>query len=202
MNSVHYADEALGDFIQYIKSSDYFDNTIFVFYGDHDAKLTRKELNYLFNYDYRTGKLYDEEDEHYVTYDSFAHDLNKKTPLIIWTKNDKLKYTFRGEIDYYMGMIDVAPTILNMFGLSNDYALGHDIFNIRDNNVIAFPNGNFITNMMYYNNSTGDYKIINENIIIDENYIENRKKDVENLLDVSNAIIVYNLLDAKEKFDE
>lgn len=202
MSSVHYADSALGDFLKYINESEYFDNTIFVFYGDHDAKLTRKELNYLYNYDYKTGELYEEGDEQYIEYDSFAHNLNKKTPLIIWTKNEKLKYTFRGEVDYYMGMIDVAPTLLNMFGLSNEYALGHDIFNIRDENVIAFPDGSFLTNMMYYNNSTGDYKIINKNTIIDENYITERKQYVENLLDVSNSIIVYNLLDTKEKSNE
>ena len=202
MNSVHYADEALGDFLKYIKNSEYFDNTIFVFYGDHDAKLTRKELNYLYNYDYKTGELLKEEDENYVEYDAFAHSLNKKTPLIIWTKNAKLKNTFSGEVDYYMGMIDVAPTLLNMFGLSNEYALGNDIFNIKDNNVIAFPNGDFITNMMYYNNSTGEYKIISKNSIIDENYITDRKSYVENLLDVSNSIIVYDLLNTKEKSDE
>ncbi|MBE6148400.1 MAG: LTA synthase family protein [Firmicutes bacterium] len=202
MSSVHYADEALGEFINYIKNSEYFDNTVFVFYGDHDAKLTRKELNYLYNYDYKTGELFKEGDDDYVEYDAFAHNLNKKTPLIIWTKDSKLKHTFRGEVDYYMGMIDVAPTLLNMFGLSNEYALGHDIFNIRDNNVIAFPNGDFITNMMYYNNSTGEYKIINENTIIDENYITDHKNYVENLLEVSNSIIVYDLLNAKEKSDE
>ena len=56
--------------------------------------------------------------------------------------------------------------------------------------------------MMYYNNSTGDYKIINENTVIDENYITERKKYVENLLDVSNSIIVYNLLNTKEKSNE
>ena len=198
LTSVHYADEALGEFIEYVNNSEAFDDTIFVFYGDHDAKLTRKEINYLYNYNPENGSLYVEGDENYVPYDSFTHDLNKKTPLIIWTKNKSLKYTFSGEVDYYMGMIDVAPTILNMFGLSNKYALGHDIFNIRDNNVIAFPNGNFLTNMLYFNNSTGEYKIINENTIIDENYVSEKKKYVEDLLDVSNSIIVYDLLNPKE----
>ena len=201
LTSVHYADEALGEFLNYINESDAFNDTVFVFYGDHDAKLTRKEINYLYNYNPVSGELYSEEDDNYYLYDSFAHDLNKKTPLIIWTKNKKLKYTFSGEVDYYMGMIDVAPTILNMFGLNNEYALGHDIFNIRDNNIVAFPNGNFVTNRLYFNNSTGEYKVINENTIIDENYITERKKYVENLLDVSNAIIVYNLLDVKENKD-
>lgn len=198
MTSAHYADAALGELIKYIKQSDAFDDTVFVFYGDHDAKLTRKELNYLYNYNFKTGELYTEEDEEYVLYDSFAHELNKKTPLIIWTKDKELKYTFRGEIDYYMGMLDVAPTLLNMFGVSNEYALGHDIFNIRDNNVVAFPNGNFVTNMMYYNNSTGEYFITNENTIIDSEYIAQRKDYVERILDVSNSIIVYDLLNKKE----
>ena len=202
MNSVYYADQALGDFIKYIKESDAFEDTVFVFYGDHDAKLTRKELNYLYNYNPETGDLYTEEDEEYVEYDSFAHDLNKKTPLIIWTKNQKLRSIFRGEVDYYMGMLDVAPTLLNMVGIQTPYALGHDIFNIRDNNIVCFPNGNFVTNMLYYNNSTGEYKIINENTIIDENYIADRKNYVEKLLDVSNAIIVYDLLSTKEKMNE
>lgn len=202
MNSVHYADEALGEFLEYVKNSNYFDDTVFVFYGDHDAKLTRKELNYLYNYNPSTGELYKEGDEEYVEYDSFAHDLNKKTPMIIWTKNSKLRNVFRGEVDYYMGMIDMAPTLLNMFGLSNEYALGHDIFNIRDENIVAFPNGNFLTSMLYYNNSTGEYKIINENTIIDENYITDRKAYVEKLLDVSNAIIVYDLLNKKENTNE
>ncbi|UKI28213.1 MAG: hypothetical protein L6V78_04380 [Clostridium sp.] len=57
------------------------------------------------------------------------------------------------QIDYYMGMIDVMPTLGNMFGLYNQYALGNDIFEIKDDNVIAFPNGNFLTNKVYYYNS-------------------------------------------------
>lgn len=194
IHSVHYADEALGEFIKYIKASDAFNNTVFVFYGDHDAKLSKSELNYLYNYDYETDKVYDEEDKNYSSYDSFDHELNKKTPLIIWTKNKSLKHVFSGDVDYYMGAIDIEPTIANMFGVKNEYALGHDIFNIRDNNIIAFPNGNFLTNMLYYNNSVGTFKIINENTIIDDNYIAERKNYVEKLLDVSNAIVVYDLL--------
>ena len=77
--SSHYADEALGDFINYIKESDYFNNTVFVFYGDHDAKMSYKDMNYLYNYDYLTGELKSEDDETYKKYDSYDHNLNKKT---------------------------------------------------------------------------------------------------------------------------
>ena len=198
LTSVHYADSALGDFLSYINESSAFDNTIFVFYGDHDAKLTRKEMNYLYNYNKEDGSLYEEGDENYTPYDAFRHELNKKTPLIIWTKNNKLKNVFKGQVNYYMGMIDIAPTILNMLGAKNEYALGHDIFNIKDNNVIAFPNGNFLSNVMYYNNSTGEYYVINNNTVIDDNYVNDTKDNVEKMLDVSNSIIVYDLLNKKE----
>lgn len=194
IQSVHYADIALGDFIKYIKESDAFDNTVFVFYGDHDAKLTKQEKNILYNYNIYENRLYNEGEDGYVSYDAFDHTLNKKTPLIIWTKNKELKNVFTGTVDYYMGMIDVQPTILNMLGYKNEYALGKDIFNSKENNIIPFPNGNFITDKMIYNNSTGEYKMLSDNTIINENYIIDRKEYVENLLDVSNSIIVYDLL--------
>ena len=198
LTSVHYADSALGDFLNYINNSSAFDNTLFVFYGDHDAKLTRKEINYLYNHNPLNGEVYNEGDENYIEYNSFKHELNKKTPLIMWTKNEKLKNTFKGKINYYMGMIDIPPTILNMFGKTNEYALGHDIFNIKNNNVVAFPNGNFLTNVMYYNNSTGEYYILNNSTVIEDGYVDERKNYVENLLEVSNSIIVYDLLNKKE----
>lgn len=197
IRSAHYADTALGDFIKYINDSEYFNDTLFVFYGDHDSKLSRKEMNYLYNYNHETGSIYDDNDIRHSGYDQFSHELNKKTPLIFWTKNQNLRKKLKGEVKYYMGMIDLQPTLLNMLGLKNEYALGHDIFSIKNNNVIPFPNGNFLTKVLYYNNSTGMFKI-NNNSIIDDNYIKIRRENVEKLLEVSNSIIVYDLLKDKK----
>ena len=96
-----------------------------------------------------------------------------------------------------MGMIDMLPTLGNMFGFKSDYALGHDIFSIKDDNIIVFPNGSFLSNKMYYNNSKGEYKLLKEGIVVEENYIENAKKYVEEVLDISNKIIVYNLIETE-----
>lgn len=194
ITSAHYADAALGEFFQYINDSEYFKNTVFVLYGDHDAKLTRKEKNFLYNYDYRTGELKDESDPTYKEYDWYDHELNKKTPLIIWTKNAKLRSILNGEVDYVMGMYDVMPTLGNMLGISNPFALGHDIFNIKYDNFVVFPNGNIVNNMIYYNNSTGQSKIIKENAELTSDYISNLVSKSEKLLDVSNAIIVHDLI--------
>ena len=194
MTSAHYADEALGEFFQYINNSDAFQNTVFVLYGDHDVKLTRNQMNYLYNYDYRTGELKSEDDPTYITYDEYDHELNKNTPLIIWTKNSELRSKLQGEVDYVMGMYDVMPTIGNMLGIDNEFAMGHDIFNIKDDNYVVFPNGNFLTNLIYYNNSESQYKVIHEGAELTTDYITNLLEKTENILEVSNAIIVHDLI--------
>lgn len=189
LTSVHYADYALGEFMDMIRASDSFDNTLFVFYGDHDAKFSESEMKEFLSYNTETGEF-----DLDVEYDTYDHELNKSTPLIFWTKDEELTEIFTGEYDYPMGMIDVAPTILNMFGLENKYALGSDIFNIGYDNVVSFPSSNFLTNDIYYNSSTGEYKTLEEGVIIDEDYINNFLEKVESQLSVSNAIIVYDLI--------
>lgn len=191
--SAHYADEALGELMDLIKNSDYFDNTLFVFYGDHDAKLSHKELNYLYNYDYKTGELKSEDDPTYIEYDNYAHNLNKKTPLIMWTKNSKLKNKIKGEVKEIMGMNDTMPTLLNMLNIDYKYHIGHDIFNIRGKNIVVFPNGNFLTDKVYYNNSTEEYKVLKENITLEEDYINKNAKASEEELEIANSMIMYNL---------
>lgn len=197
IKSANYADSALGEFLNYIKSSDHFNNTVFVFYGDHDAKLSRSEINYLYNLNPETGDVYSKNDENYVNYDYYAHELNKKTPLIIWTKDKSLQSIFKGDITYNMGMYNVAATILNMYGINNKYNVGEDIFNIKDNNIVVYPNGNFLTNKVYYNNSTNEYLSLNGEEITKE-YINDKSLETENRLSVSNAIIVYDLLKNKD----
>lgn len=194
ITSAHSADVALGEFIEYVNESDYFNDTIFVFYGDHDSRLSQSEMNYLFNYNPETGNTYSKNDPKYRAYDNFDHELNKKTPLIIWSKNEDIREKINKKVSYTMGMYDVMPTIGNMFGFKNPFALGHDIFNIKNNNIVIFPNGNFVTNMVYYNNVTGKYKTLKADAVLDENYIKVRSDKAEKMLDVSNGIIVHNLI--------
>ena len=198
--SAHYADSALGEFFDYINNSEHFKNTVFVLYGDHDAKLSRSEVNYLYNYDYKTGELKSEEDPTYKSYDYYDHELNKNTPLVIWTKNSKLRSVLNGKVDYVMGMYDVMPTLGNMLGIKNEFALGHDIFNIKNDNLVVYPNGNFTTNLIYYNNSTGQSKIIKEGAELSSDYISNLVTKTEDILEVSNAIVVHDLI--KEEGDK
>lgn len=189
IKSAHYADMALGNFINAINQSDIMNDTVFVMYGDHDAKLSRSQFNNYYNYDFTTGEIKSEDDPTYIDYDYYANELNRKTPLIIWSKNKKLRTT----VDYPMGMIDVLPTIGNMLGIKNEFALGHDIFEIKDNNIVPFPNGNFLTKNVYYNASKEEYKPLT-NEPIDETYIEECKLYTESIIELSNDIVVYDLI--------
>ena len=186
--SVHYADEALGEFFSEMDEAGLLDNTAVIIFGDHDARLPRSEFNLMYNYDPVTDDVKDEEDPTYVEYDSFDYELDRKVPLIIWTKDGAVK----GEVDYTMGMYDVMPTIGNMLGFYNKYALGNDIFETKDDNIVVFPNGNWVTNKMYYNSQKGEYKLLKDEII-DENYITENNEYAEKLLDVSNKAIVFDL---------
>ena len=186
--SVHYADEALGEFFSEMDEAGLLDNTAVIIFGDHDARLPKSEFNLMYNYDPATDDIKAEDDPTYVDYDSFDYELDRKVPLIIWTKDGAVK----GEVDYTMGMYDVMPTIGNMLGFYNKYALGHDIFETKDDNIVVFPNGNWVTNKMYYNSQKGEYKLLKDEII-DENYITENNEYAEKLLDVSNKVIVFDL---------
>lgn len=194
--SYHYADEALGELITGLDEAGLLENTVLVIYGDHDARISRKEYNFQNNYDKTTDSLLNKNDENYVEYDSYQYELGRKVPFIIWTK-DMEGTKLNQEVTNVMGMYDAMPTLGNMFGFYNPYALGHDIFNIKENNIVVFPNGNWVTNKVYYNSQKGEYlSLINE--AISEEEIKNNNAYATQLLDISNDIIVFDLLKPKE----
>ena len=190
--SVHYADYALGLFLDGLDKEGLLENTAIVLFGDHDARLPEEDFERLYNYDKNTDGLLPETDPKYVKVDDYKYELDRKTPLIIWTKNNK-NPNMNNKISYYMGMYDVFPTLGNMIGVSNKYALGHDIFNIKDNNIIVFPTGNWLTKEMYYNNQKEEGYAISGGII-GEDYIKKNNDYANELLEVSNNILIYDLI--------
>lgn len=192
--SSHSADVDLGEFVKYVEDSNNYDKTIFVFYGDHDPRLSSSEYNYFYNYDPINQELLNKNDENYYDYNSYIHFLNKKTPLIIWSKDSKVRELIKGEYDYPMGMIDIMPTIGNMMGFYNEYAIGKDIFDTRENNIVPFPTGDFITNNYYYSSSTNSTYILKPNVIIDDISLNKNIDHVNDIIEVSNDIVIYNMI--------
>lgn len=189
LKSVHYADEAIGQFIEQLDEEGLLDNTVIVIYGDHDAKLKTSEYEYLYNFDPETQTMLDVNDPDYHKVDAYEYELNRKVPFIIWTKDKK----FNVEVKEVMGMYDALPTLGNMLGFESEYALGHDMFSV-DENIVVFPDGNWLTNKMYYNNQTGEAKLIDPTQPVTIDYIEKNCKHADEVVTVSNSIITYDLI--------
>lgn len=196
LKSYHYADSALGEFMTGLDEAGLLENTVVVIYGDHDARLPKKDYDRLFNYDKENDATLDEEDVNYKEYDSYQYELGRKVPFIIWTKDMK-GTKLNMKVNNVMGMYDVMPTLGNMFGFYNKYALGHDIFNIGSNNIVVFPNGNWVTNKMYYNSQKSAYLPLTEEEITEEE-ITNNVEYTNKLLDVSNNIITFDLFNPEK----
>ena len=190
LRTVHYADEALGEFINLLEKEGLLEETVLIIYGDHDARLDYNEFNLLYNYDPINDKIKTEGDEGYIQYNKYTYELDRKVPFIIWTKDKE----FNIEVTTPMGMIDALPTIGNMFGIKNSYALGTDILSIENNdNTVTFIDGSFLTPKIYHNTPKGElYSISDEPIT--EDYIKERTTYSANLIEVSNDIISYDLI--------
>ena len=102
------------------------------------------------------------------------------------------------EITNVMGMYDAMPTLGNMFGFYNKYQLGHDIFNIKSDNIVVFPTGNWVTNKVYYNSQKEEYLSLDGSAISEEEIKKNNEYATK-LLSVSNNIIVYDLIGKQEE---
>lgn len=117
----HYSDEAIGEFIEELKASGQYENTVFALYGDHHGLNCNMDDNDVIVSDY-IGKHYD--------YDEMLH-----IPLIIHIPGSGINKT----ITTLGGQIDFLPTISNLMGFKIDqpYILGQDLVNAK-HGFVAF----------------------------------------------------------------
>lgn len=190
IKSANYADAALGEFIDELDKAGILDDTVIVIYGDHDAKIKKSEYVNYYNYDPLTETVKDKSAEDYVDVDYYSYELNRSVPFIIWTK-DK---TYNFEDTEVMGMYDAQPTLGNMLGFYNPSALGHDIFNTTEN-VVVFPNGNWLTDKMYYNSQKDEGLALSLTEPVSSDYITKYNDIAAKEVSISDKIIVYDLFE-------
>lgn len=190
LKSVHYADYALGLFFKDLEENGLLDNTVLVIYGDHDARLPKNDFVRFFNYDKETDGIKSEDDTTYFDFNNHEYELNRKVPLIIWSKETKKKPMV---INHPMGMYNIMPTLGNMFGFYNEYALGKDIFTVGENNLVIFPNGDWINKDAYYNNNRGETYQLGK-IVLSQEKIDLYNEKADSIMTVSNDILVYDLI--------
>ena len=188
LKSAHYADQALEEFFESLKEDDLGKDTIVIFYGDHEARLTKKDFDLLYNYDPITNSTIDSDDENYIDLYGYNYDLSKNTPFIIWSSETE----FNKKIESTMGMYDVLPTIANMFGFEEKYSLGNDVFSNHER-IVVFPNGNVLTDKVYYSDLNEEYITFTDEPI-DLDYIDKLKAYADDILEVSNGIVEHDLI--------
>ena len=144
LQSVHYADEAIGELIQRLKEEGVYENTVIAMYGDHHGMLLSDDDFYQSiqeNVPKYTGREYD--------YDEMLN-----IPLIIHIPNSGVCET----IDTVGGEVDFLPTIANIMNLTipQPYIFGKDIVNVTDDrdsfvaSVTYLLEGSFVWNHIMY----------------------------------------------------
>ena len=200
--TAHYADEAIGEFVDELDKEGLLDDLVIVIYGDHDAKIKRSEYDYYYNYNPETDSKRKSDDPEYKEFSKYDYELNRKVPFIIWSKNEEIKSKINKEIKSATGMYDAFPTLANMLGIEKSkYSLGHDVFSTDDHYVI-FPNSSWVTDSMYFDNQNNEAITLDENTIISPDYISTYSKRAEKEIAVSNDIIVHDLVKKTEESEK
>ena len=193
IKSSHYADKAFGEFMDLLEEEGMLEDLVIVFYGDHESRISKKEFNLLYNYNPVTNDILSEDDPDYIDVNQYYYELLRNTPLVIWSSDNE----FNTEVTEVMGMYDVLPTMANIFGFFEDYSLGHDIFSDEEN-IVVFPNGNILTDKVYYNELNEEYVTFGDEPISSD-YIDRIRSYASDVIEVSNGIIKYDLIKKEGK---
>ncbi|MGN1263634.1 MAG: LTA synthase family protein [Prevotella sp.] len=120
MSVVHYTDEAIGKFVEYLKTRPDYERTMIVITGDHEGLA-----------DNRGWLCRTEAGKGIVSEDEF-------TPFIVLNSPVAMRHT------KVMGQVDIYSTLLNLLGLENYRwsGMGQSILDARKPAVAIGPHGN------------------------------------------------------------
>lgn len=121
LQSIHYADKALGQFFEALKEEGLYEDTVIALYGDHFAITSVNKEPQQIMTDY-LGHTYD-------------LDEMMNIPLIIHIPGEEVNET----ISKVGSQLDFMPTILNIMGYQNEKGLmfGKDIVNNEEESLVA-----------------------------------------------------------------
>ncbi|MBF0707465.1 LTA synthase family protein [Guptibacillus hwajinpoensis] len=129
--TVYYVDQAVGLMVDELKQKGMWEDSLVIFYGDHDSGLTnegsemRKEANVESAVD--------------------AFELDRQVPLFIKKPNEGSGQVIKEN----GGQIDIAPTIADMLNMEMPYMMGNSLLDDQPN-LTAFRDGSFRYRNYYY----------------------------------------------------
>ncbi|WP_410511840.1 LTA synthase family protein [Paenibacillus sp. BR2-3] len=133
LEAIHYTDEALGQLAEGLKKDGLWENTILVFYGDHDNSI--KETSY---YEQFLGKSLTALD---------MLEIMHQVPLLV-----HLPGAYTGTIDPKpAGQLDLTPSLLHLLGISRDpyYLMGNNLFSGQER-LVTLRSGAFANAELAY----------------------------------------------------
>ncbi|MGM7635557.1 LTA synthase family protein [Bacillus sp. Hm123] len=131
--TVRYTDEALKRFVEQLKASGLYENSVIVLYGDH----------------YGISENHDEAMSEYLGKEvtPFVSTQLQKVPFIVHIPGVKGRV-----IDSVGGQVDVRPTLLHLLGINtkDDLQLGQDLLSPDHEDLAVFRDGRFVTKDYVY----------------------------------------------------
>lgn len=129
--TIHYVDGAVGVMMEELKQRNMWDDSLIVFYGDHDSGLTQPDSEMAQELGAKT--------------EVELFELDHQVPLFIKEPNME-----RGSlIDDPGGQMDIAPTILDIVDINPSYMLGQSLLD-DDSNLTVFRDGAFRYEEFYF----------------------------------------------------
>ena len=119
VNSVHYADKCIGEFMELLKEKGLYDNSVVVFYGDHFAMV-------------KGDKAVDDSVSNWLGTD-YRYDTMMNVPLIIHIPGLETNATYENS----GGQLDIMPTLAYLLGIEklDTIYLGQNLFTGADSTV-------------------------------------------------------------------
>lgn len=172
LSKVKEFDNAVGRLMELLTNSGKLDDTIIVVFCDHyPYGLSNKNLEQILNYDVSERKE------------------REKTPFIIYGTNIE-----RTIYDDYTTLVNIAPTITNLFDLSYDPRLysGFDIFSKDYEGRAIFHDGSWQDEYAFYNATNGDLSYMKSDYSYSDEEIYNINLDISNRITMANTAIKNN----------
>lgn len=181
VQTAHYLDQAFGEFIQYLKRTGLYNNSMIVVYGDHYgiSNNHKKAIAQLL------GKK---------SVSSYDLAMFQKVPFMIHLNG------LKGGIDHtYGGEIDVMPTLMDLLGIKdNDYIqLGQDLLATNRNQTVAFRDGDFVSPTYSKIGSTvydNQGNVVNSLTTSEKKQVDAMQARTDKVLSLSDKIITGDLL--------
>ncbi len=187
-------EHALSFLVSELEKAGIADDTVIVLTSDH------------YPYALEKGESWGNDEDYLSELYGFAYTNNAErdhNALIIWSGCLENEYApMAVDISEPVYSLDILPTLCNLFGVPYDSRLlvGRDVFSDAEV-LVVWPDYNWKTKFGYYNYTTRKFIPADNDVSVDENYIEYVNNIVKNKISYSKAVLNYDYFGIINNFE-